>query len=173
MAWREGVFIWAYNPAGEPDWLEPGEGFALFQDAARQWAPCGPVIQFAGQSDAQPGQADRINVMGWRDFSAPGLRGLTTRRQLEGALLEADVAINARQRQLQNRTLLRKVVYHEFGHALGLVHADDCRALMSFGANCSHIPLDRLPQQANGSDWAQCKQRYGNASPAEMKIENQ
>jgi hypothetical protein len=164
IGWRQEVFRWHYNPANEPGWLEPGEGLALFQEAARQWAPCGPAIDFMGPSKLPAGTMDRVNVMGWREFSAPGMRGLTWRRHAGAAIQEADVGINNRQPQLQVRTLLRKVVIHEFGHALGLVHAEDCRAVMSFGAACGHVPLSRLPQQPSESDWGQCRLRYGTAA---------
>lgn len=173
FGWRQGVFRWHYNPANEPAWLEPGEGLALFQEAAKQWAPCGLAIEFMGPSSLPAGTMDRVNVMGWREFSAPGLRGLTWRRHAGPAVQEADVGINNRQPQLQVRTLLRKVVIHEFGHALGLVHADDCRAVMSFGAACGHIPLARLPQQPSESDWAQCRLRYATLAPPAQENKNQ
>jgi hypothetical protein len=158
LRWQQPL-LWHYNPQNEPQWLEPGEGLALFTEAARLWEPCGVQIDYAGVSALPAGTMDNQNVMGWRAFKQPQLRGLTVRRQVLGNLAEADVMISASNPQLINRRLLRKVILHEFGHALGLIHSPDCTSVMSSATECFR-PTFLLPQQPVQSDWEQCKIRY-------------
>jgi hypothetical protein len=57
--------------------------------------------------------------------------------------------------------LLDKVVAHEVGHALGLLHADNCVDVMSLGAACPGINPATLPLAPTAGDLAACRQRYG------------
>jgi len=162
--WAEGVFRWHYSRAAEPAWLERGLGLSLFEWAARQWAGCALRIEFAGTLERAAAPGDGVSTLGWSRALAPRMRGLTLRRGARHSLLEADVAISATNAQLRGSPeLLRKVVLHEFGHALGLVHSADCRDVMSLGAHCPAVPFAALPQRPTAGDLAQCALRYGQA----------
>ena len=101
-------------------------------------------------------------MLGWAPTMAPGMRGITRRRSRGLQLAEADIQIAAGNPEFRSAPeLLSKVITHEFGHALGLVHSPDCRDVMSFGANCRGIPPERLPQAPAVGDLAQCRVRYG------------
>ncbi|MEK6243938.1 MAG: matrixin family metalloprotease [Pseudomonadota bacterium] len=164
LRWSEEKFVWHYSRALPPAWLEPGAGLSLFRKAAEAWANCGVRIEFAGETDLPAGRLDGANVAGWSASMRRGMRGLTLRRQAALALLEADVVINGASQELRSSPeLLRKVVLHEFGHALGLVHSPDCRDVMSFGAACRHVPASALPQQPAAGDMVQCTMRYDGA----------
>jgi hypothetical protein len=162
--WSEGVYRWHYSRAGEPAWLGPGVGLQLFRRAAEAWAVCGVRLEFAGETDLSAERADGVNVAGWSTTLPPNFRGITRKRRAASALLEADIAISAANREFRGSPgLLSKVILHEFGHALGLVHSPDCRDVMSFGATCRHIPTESLPQQPAAGDLLQCTTRYGGA----------
>jgi len=162
--WQQEKFVWHYSRALQPEWLEPGLGLHLFQGAAQAWQVCGLRIEFAGETDRPAGRMDGANVLGWSAAMRPGMRGITLRRQAAGALLEADVAINGANQELRSSPdLLRKVVLHEFGHALGLVHSQDCADVMSFGAWCRGMPARDLARAPTAGDLAQCVRRYPGA----------
>ena len=162
--WSEGAFRWYYSRALEPPWLDPGAGLQLFRRAAEAWAGCGVRLEFAGETERPVERADGLNVAGWSASLPPNMRGITYKRRAGRALLEADVAISATNREFRaSPELLRKVILHEFGHALGLVHSPDCRDVMSFGATCRHVPASALPQQPAAGDLLQCAMRYDGA----------
>jgi Matrixin len=161
LRWTGEKYVWHYSRALQPEWLEPGLGLYLFRAAAEAWQACGVRIEFAGETDLPAGRIDGANVVGWSASMRHGMRGITLRRQAAGALLEADVAINGTSRELRaSPDLLRKVVLHEFGHALGLVHSQDCADVMSFGAWCRGTPASELAQRPTAGDLAQCARRY-------------
>lgn len=159
--WQDKTYRWHYSRAGEPAWLEPGMGRYLFQRAASLWAACGVQLEFAGETSLPAGQIDGVNVAGWSSTLPREMRGITLKRSAARALLEADVAISATHRELRaSPLLLRKVILHELGHALGLVHSADCSDVMSFGGACRVRARD-LPQRPTAGDLAQCAERYG------------
>jgi hypothetical protein len=172
LRWADGVYRWYYNRALEPAWLAPGAGLYLFRAAAEIWQGCGLRIEFAGETDHVPGRMDGLNVAGWSVSLPEAQRGLTLRRRAGDALAEADLVVSAANSEMRvAHELLRKVILHEFGHALGLVHSADCADVMSFGAACRGVPYVRLPLQLAKGDLLQCAKRYelspaGDATPA-------
>lgn len=161
LRWKPASFRWFYSSANEPAWLAPGEGLALFRRAADLWKECGVTIEFGGETADPPQTPDGTNVLGWASSMAPGMRGITRRRSRGPLLVEADIQIAAGNPEFRTAPeLLSKVITHEFGHALGLIHSPDCGDVMSFGASCRGIPPERLPQSPAAGDLQQCRVRY-------------
>lgn len=160
--WSQGHFDWYYSPYQEPPWVNKAEAIKLFQHAAETWKACGVQINFKGVIETPVRQQDRQNVMGWRQLSLP-IRALTLRQsKFQGEeLLEADVIVNIINKDIQNDPrLLQKVVDHEFGHALGLIHSEGCSDIMSSASECGARIADPPPTSVTEKDLAQCRLRY-------------
>lgn len=162
--WKERTYRWHYSRADEPGWLERGTGLYLFRAAAARWAACGVQLEYMGETHHPAGQLDGVNVAGWATNLPRRMRGITLKRSVGPALVEADVAISVVHAELRaSPQLLSKVILHEFGHALGLVHSSDCTDVMSSGEVC-RVPARALPQHPSARDLEQCLLRYGTDS---------
>jgi hypothetical protein len=153
------VFYWQYNPRFEPEWLL-GRGQELYSAAMQGWEPCGIKFVYTGQTDHLPGQRDGINVVGWDPGLAKGKRGITRRLigQKRGLVHEADVALQPNRKEfLLHPRLLHKVLAHEIGHVMGLVHADNCTDVMSVGVNCREVAAEDLPIMPTEHDLLRCR----------------
>lgn len=158
--WKERTFRWHYSRADEPGWLERGMGLYLFRAAAARWADCGVQLEFMGETHLPAGHLDGVNVAGWATNLPRRMRGITLKRSVGPALVEADVAISIAHAELRaSPQLLSKVILHELGHALGLIHSSDCADVMSSGEAC-RLPARELPQYPTARDLAQCNARY-------------
>jgi len=161
--WPHKIFSWQYSSYNEPSWLEPDEGVSLFKKAAEAWSQCGIKIEYKGSTDHPGFFKDRLNTMGW-SILKPAMRGLTLRQTIKDTskLTEADIIINRENIYIQNnKELLQKVISHEFGHALGLVHSIACENIMSSAAQCGNKIPAILPSKPTEDDLAQCMERYG------------
>jgi hypothetical protein len=152
------VFRWYYNPRGEPAWLA-GEGKKRVEEATEAWAPCGARFEFAGETSHPTGLRDGRNVIGWNAGLGPGKRAITKNMMnRDGKVVERDIAINSSRDEFRRHPrLLRKVMMHEFGHVLGLVHSPDCRDVMSLGADCRGVDPEELPLVPTENDLARCR----------------
>jgi hypothetical protein len=161
MRWQPAVYRWYYNPADAPDWLTAEESRQKIIAAVAGWAPCGVELVFAGDTVAPSGRSDGLNVIGWSH--ALRQRGVTQGRgRRDGRLVERDVTLAAAREEFHRfPRLLDKVIAHEVGHALGLVHAQDCADVMSFGANCKDTAPPDLPVAPTAGDLDECAKRYG------------
>jgi hypothetical protein len=161
--WPQFFFSWQYSSYSEPSWLEQDEGLSLFKKAAEAWSQCGIKIEYTGSTDHPGFFKDRLNTMGWSTLK-PAMRGLTLRQTTKNSskLIEADIIINRENIHIQNnKELLQKVISHEFGHALGLVHSKTCENIMSSAAQCGNKIPAILPSKPTEDDLAQCFERYG------------
>lgn len=161
--WPHSTFEWVYHPDHEPEWLLPQQGLELFKNAALAWKDCGLNIKFNGQktqADIQSG--DQMNSFGWRELPK-FTRALTYRVMVKHSpfIKEADILVNTDNLDIQkNAILLQKVVSHEFGHALGLIHPASCEDVMSSASECGKKIADPPPLMPTENDLLQCKIRY-------------
>lgn len=128
--WVYSTYVWRYNPANEPVWLNEGEALAMIREAAVKWAACGVTLRYAGLSDKSPGSMDGKNVIGWKNDGQHYSAWAAWRTRRSGQALEADVTLYAnifngyRDKGMDARLELRKSIIHELGHVLGLTHSD-------------------------------------------------
>ncbi|HUR89856.1 MAG TPA: matrixin family metalloprotease [Ramlibacter sp.] len=164
--WASKVFRWKYNPAMRPSWLSDDQARKLLVDAAREWEPCGLRVEYMGETDLPSGTMDGVNVVGWRPDLPRHLRGITLGRAREGKLIERDITFaSARPEFERYPTLLRKVVVHEFGHAIGLTHSGTCNDVMTLAADCGRADPMSLPQTPTPHDLERCRAMYMDHRP--------
>lgn len=161
--WPKDTFEWAYNSSEEPNWIEPNLGLELFKNAALAWKDCGPKIKYMGVVSNQTTYlGDKLNTFGWGNLNAP-VRAMTYRITDKRNLMikESDIVVNVTNQDIQkNSQLLQKVVTHEFGHALGLLHAQGCNDVMSSASECGKRIANPPPLAPTEEDLNQCKKRY-------------
>ncbi|CAM8353537.1 Peptidase M10, metallopeptidase [Candidatus Methylopumilus universalis] len=161
--WPLKTLFWFYDPAGEPDWLEPHQGLELFKKAALAWQSCGVEIVFKGTSSSSNNiLGNQINTFGWGQLP-PSMRAVTYRVMKKNSpiIKEADIIVNVDNRDIQNNfTLLQKVIAHEFGHALGLTHPTSCDDVMSNASECGKRIANPPPLTPTENDLLQCYLRY-------------
>lgn len=160
--WPERVYRWYYNPQHHPAWLDAEQARAWVQAAAKQWEGCGVRMEYRGETGRAPGAMDGVNVVGWSLDMPRQLRGITQGRARGGHLLERDIAFRPdREEFARFPHLLRKVIMHEFGHALGLTHSARCDDVMTLAADCPRSHPSTLPAAPTANDLEHCLALYG------------
>ena len=161
MRWTNSQgFVWRYSELNKPNWLNSEQAQRLFFNAAKAWSNCGVPIQFAGDVQEKAGIPSAQNIVGWSDELPPKIRGLTYRKQASGNILGTSIIINKDNVDIQqDPILLQKVVTHEFGHALGLIHSKGCQDVMSSAAMCGKSKLPP-PLSPTENDLLECRMRY-------------
>lgn len=159
--WPDRVYRWSYNPRTSPVWMTADNARDLVMEAAQQWEVCGVRMDYQGETERHPGTIDGMNVVGWRLDIAPQLRGITQGLAVGGHLLERDISIRPDRVEFeQSERLMRKVIVHEFGHALGLTHSSRCDDVMTSATDCPRIDSSRLPVTPTSNDLLRCLALY-------------
>jgi hypothetical protein len=113
------------------------------------------------------GRMDGDNVIGWSDQLPRNVRGVTLGRAQAGRLIERDIAFSAEREEFRaHPELLKKVLVHEFGHAIGLTHSARCDDVMTLAADCAKADPSTLPLAPTPHDIERCRALY---APGEEK----
>ena len=161
--WPKETFEWTYDASQEPPWLDKDEGLLLFKNAALAWKDCGPKIQYSPNLEGySPISGDHVNTFGWGILNRP-IRAMTYRAMKKNSpiIKESDILVNVLNADIQkDSVLLQKVITHEFGHALGLLHPLTCNDVMSNASECGKRIANPPPLIPTEQDLNQCRARY-------------
>lgn len=139
------AWLFVYEGAGAPAWLDERLVLQLLQRAAQGWAPCGLPVQIVAAGAApRPDPAQALVRVQWSDAGARGNFGLADVGRRSLSLGPAAFAL-LRQRNPAHPAAqtLQMVIAHEMGHFLGLMaHSRRCVDVMSYyhdgrGGRCS------------------------------------
>jgi hypothetical protein len=159
--WSDKVYRWSYNPAGHPSWLSSEAAKALMLEAAAKWEVCGLHMEYVGDTQREPGRMDGDNVGGWSRRLPRNMRGVTLGRAQAGQLIERDIVFAADREEFRaHPELLKKVLVHEFGHAIGLTHSAHCDDVMTLAADCARADPSTLPLAPTPHDIERCRAIY-------------
>ena len=151
--WQGKIYAVSYNPAGRPEGVSDADVIDALKHAAEVWRACGVQVQYKGLTQQAMDRLDGNNVIGWQK-DIPGLLALTLPQYLRRIMLDADIRLNAG--QIHDKQVLKQVVAHEVGHALGLFdHSREPDSLMN-GEEFVTKGLDK----PSASDMALCQARY-------------
>ena len=169
-AWPATMF-WSYNPAGAPvQFGDPSVVAAAMQQAIGKWAAaCNIPATYAGLTGVSPENTvsdgengslpDGVNVVGWKGTPA-GIAGYTVAFPgiAEGGvnpIVDADVVVDPA--KLPAIDQLSRLLLHEFGHVIGVAHAQFDASLMSGPPYSYYNTLDSLTDD----DIRACRCLYG------------
>jgi hypothetical protein len=159
--WPDNVFRWSYNPAGHPSWLSDEAAKKLMLEAAAKWEVCGIRMEYIGETQHTLGRMDGENIVGWGHQLPRNMRGVTLGRAQAGRLIERDIVFSAEREEFHaHPELLKKVLVHEFGHAIGLTHSARCDDVMTLAADCARADPSTLPLTPTPHDIERCRAIY-------------
>jgi hypothetical protein len=160
--WPDKTYRWHYNPHNAPIWMTESQARQLVMEASKVWETCGVRMEYEGDTERIPGVMDGVNVVGWSLGMPAQLRGLTEGRGRNGQLLERDIMFRPDRVEFRlHPRLLRKVISHEFGHAIGLTHSSQCNEVMTLAADCPKMDPESLPITLTEHDLERCRALYG------------
>ena len=158
--WVDYVYRWSLNDNLRPDWMSEEDSEKLFVTAAKKWEVCGVRMEYLGKKDHPVLTMDNHNTVGWGLIQGK-LRGITIGKAKNNKLIEKDIAINPfRQEFLKHPQLLEKVVVHEFGHAIGMIHSSRCDDVMTLASDCPSLDPDLVPNFLTERDLQSCMSLY-------------
>jgi hypothetical protein len=104
---------------------------------------------------------DGENIVGWGHQLPRNMRGVTLGRAQAGRLIERDIVFSAEREEFHaHPELLKKVLVHEFGHAIGLTHSARCDDVMTLAADCARADPSTLPLTPTPHDIERCRAIY-------------
>ena len=169
-AWPATMY-WNYNSTGAPaQFADPAVVAAAMQQVVDMWtAACKIPAIYAGVTGVPPENSvgdgengsvpDQVNVVGWKATPA-GIAGYTVAfpGYADGGMVpivDADVVVDPA--KLPGIPQLTRLLAHEFGHVIGIAHAQFDSALMSGPPYANYNTLDVLTDD----DVRACRCLYG------------